>query len=91
MAHKKAGGSTRLGRDSASQRLGVKMNHGQAIKIGQIIIRQRGTKYAPGDNVKVGKDDTLYAVAEGKVAYSHKKLRKFDGSLKMKTIVGVAK
>jgi len=89
MAHKKAGGSTRLGRDSAGKRLGVKMNHGQDIKTGQIIIRQRGTKYAPGENVKVGRDDTLYAVAPGKVAYSHKKMMKFDGHLKLKTIVGV--
>ncbi|HRH22244.1 MAG TPA: 50S ribosomal protein L27 [bacterium] len=89
MAHKKAGGSTRLGRDSAGKRLGVKVNHGEAIKIGQIIIRQRGTKYAPGANVKVGRDDTLYSVANGKVAYSHKKLTKFDGRLKLKTIVGV--
>lgn len=78
-----------MGRDSAGKRLGVKVNHGEAIKIGQIIIRQRGTKYAPGANVKVGRDDTLYSVANGKVAYSHKKLTKFDGRLKLKTIVGV--
>lgn len=91
MAHKKAGGSTRLGRDSAGQRLGVKMNDGQAIKTGMIIIRQRGTRYFPGTNVKVGKDDTIYSMADGIVKFSNRKMMKFDGSLKQKKIVNVIK
>ena len=89
MAHKKAGGSTRLGRDSASQRLGVKVNHGETVKAGQIIIRQRGTKYHPGTNVKRGKDDTLYAANGGVVKFSSKKLTKYDGRLKTSTLVNV--
>jgi large subunit ribosomal protein L27 len=91
MAHKKAGGSTRLGRDSASQRLGVKVNHGETVKAGQIIIRQRGTKYHPGVNVKRGKDDTLYAQSAGTVKFSAKKLLKYNGRLKTSTLVNVAK
>lgn len=91
MAHKKAGGSTRLGRDSQAQRLGVKMNDGQAIKTGMIIIRQRGTKYYPGENVKLGKDDTIYSMADGFVKFTTRKLMKFDGSLKAKKIVNVIK
>jgi len=89
MAHKKAGGSTRLGRDSAGQRLGVKVNHGAAVKAGQIIIRQRGTKYQPGVNMARGKDDTLYAKQAGTVAYSRKKLIKYDGRKKINTVVSV--
>lgn len=69
MAHKKAGGSTRNGRDSHSQRLGVKKFGGQLVKAGNIIIRQRGTKYHPGANVGRGKDDTLYATAPGHVKF----------------------
>lgn len=90
MAHKKAGGSTRLGRDSAGQRLGVKVNHGEAINAGQIIIRQRGTKYQPGTNVLRGKDDTLYSKIAGVVKYTNKKLMKYDGKLKTNTVVNVA-
>lgn len=91
MAHKKAGGSTSLGRDSAGQRLGVKVNHGQAINAGQIIIRQRGTKYHPGTDVLRGKDDTLYAKAAGVVKFATKKLLKHNGKLKASTVVSVAK
>ena len=69
MAHKKSGGSSRNGRDSAGRRLGVKLYAGQVIKAGQIILRQRGTKYYPGDNVGIGRDHTLYALSEGKVAF----------------------
>ncbi len=69
MAHKKSGGSSRNGRDSAGRRLGVKIFGGQTIKAGQIIIRQRGTKYYPGDNVGIGKDHTLYALSDGKVLF----------------------
>ena len=63
MAHKKAGGSTRNGRDSESKRLGVKAYGGQAVSAGSIIVRQRGTRFHAGDNVRVGKDHTLYATA----------------------------
>lgn len=89
MAHKKAGGSSKLGRDSAGRRLGVKINQDQAIKTGQIIIRQRGTKYHPGKNVKQGKDDTLYAVADGVVKFTNKQLKKFNNQLKAAKIVNV--
>ena len=75
MAHKKAGGSTALGRDSQSQRLGVKLYDGEYAKAGSIIIRQRGTKYRPGKNVKVGKDDTLFALTAGLVKFSTKKIK----------------
>ena len=79
MAHKKAGGSTRNGRDSQSKRLGVKAFGGQAVSAGSIIIRQRGTRFHPGLNVGVGKDHTLFAKADGKVEFVVKgeKNRKF--------------
>lgn len=80
-----------MGRDSAGQRLGVKVNHGEAVNAGQIIIRQRGTKYHPGTNVLRGKDDTLYAKQAGVVKYSSKKLLKYNGQLKTGTVVAVAK
>ena len=67
MAHKKAGGSTRNGRDSESKRLGVKRFGGQAVSAGSIIVRQRGTRFRAGDNVGVGRDHTLFATADGKV------------------------
>lgn len=82
MSHKKAGGSTRLGRDSAAQRLGVKVHDGQAIKPGMIIVRQRGTRFHPGKNVRKGTDDTLFATAAGKVKFTQKKRMRFDGTLK---------
>jgi len=82
MAHKKAGGSTTLGRDSHSKRLGVKLSDGQFAKAGAILIRQRGTKYHPGENVKKGKDDTLFATMAGMVKFTTKKLRKFNNQLK---------
>ena len=72
MAHKKAGGSTRNGRDSQSKRLGVKMYGGQAIKAGSIIVRQRGTQFHPGENVGCGKDHTLFAKADGVVKFEIK-------------------
>lgn len=89
MAHKKAAGSTSLGRDSAGKRLGVKLGEGSWAKTGMIIIRQRGTKYHPGLNVKKGKDDTLFAMANGFVKFSTKKMRKFNNTLKDCTIVNV--
>ena len=69
MAHKKAGGSTRNGRDSEAKRLGVKMYGGQVIKAGNIIVRQRGTTFHPGSNVGMGTDHTLYATATGTVRF----------------------
>ncbi len=72
MAHKKAGGSTRNGRDSESKRLGVKVFGGQAIPAGGIIVRQRGTQFHPGVNVGIGKDHTLFAKAEGRVKFETK-------------------
>ena len=69
MAHKKAGGSSRNGRDSAGQRLGVKKFGGEAILAGNVIVRQRGTKFFPGDNVGMGKDHTLFATETGKVEF----------------------
>ena len=72
MAHKKAGGSTRNGRDSESKRLGVKKYGGELVKAGNIIVRQRGTKIHPGDNVGCGKDQTLFAKSDGHVKFSIK-------------------
>ena len=69
MAHKKAGGSTRNGRDSESKRLGVKRYGGQEVLAGNILVRQRGTKFHAGENVGVGKDHTLFAKADGKVEF----------------------
>ena len=91
MAHKKAGGSTSLGRDSKSKRLGVKKFDGQVVTPGMIIVRQRGTKIRPGENVKKGKDDTLYAKIAGLVKFSRKKVKRFDGSLKLAKYVSVIK
>ena len=69
MAHKKAGGSTRNGRDSVSKRMGVKCFGGEAVKAGNIIVRQRGTRFHPGENVGIGKDHTLFAKADGKIEF----------------------
>lgn len=73
MAHKKAGGSSRNGRDSAGRRLGVKLFGGQSVIPGNIIVRQRGTKFHPGDNVGMGRDHTLFALAEGAVKFRTKR------------------
>ena len=77
MAHKKAGGSSRNGRDSAGRRLGVKKYGGEAVVPGNIIIRQRGTKVHPGDNVGMGKDHTIFATAEGRVKFRKTRVRTF--------------
>ena len=87
MAHRKAGGSTQLGRDSISKRLGVKKFAGEKVLPGQIIIRQRGTKFKPGKDVKRGEDDTLFATKEGTVKFKTKKIKKFTGKLVSKKIV----
>lgn len=72
MAHKKAGGSTRNGRDSESKRLGVKRFGGQLVTAGSIIVRQRGTRYKAGENIGIGRDHTLFAKAEGRVVFARK-------------------
>ena len=72
MAHKKAGGSSRNGRDSAGRRLGVKKFGGEAVIAGNIIVRQRGTKFHPGENVGMGKDHTLFALCDGNVSFRQK-------------------
>ena len=89
MAKKKAGGSTRLGRDSNPQYLGVKLYGGQRAHAGNIIVRQRGTKFHPGNNVKRGKDDTLFATKPGVVTFKNKQVRDFTGALKKRTFVHV--
>ena len=81
MAHRKAGGSTRLGRDSISKRLGVKIYGSQKVKAGNIIVRQRGTKIHPGENVGRGEDDTLFATVDGTVKFMDKKVKTFTGKL----------
>lgn len=91
MAHRKAGGSTQLGRDSISKRLGVKIFGEQKVSAGNIIIRQRGTKWRPGENVRRGEDDTLYSVIDGVVKFAKKKVRTFTGSLEKKRFVSVVK
>ena len=80
MAHKKAGGSSRNGRDSESKRLGVKRYGGQVISAGSIIVRHRGTQFHPGDNVGIGKDHTLFAKVDGAVQFATK------GALRRKTV-----
>ena len=89
MAHKKAAGTTKNGRDSNPQHLGVKINHGQMIKVGQIIVRQRGTEVLPGNNVGIGKDDTLFALKEGKVSFGSKRKTSFNNDIDRKKIVHI--
>jgi large subunit ribosomal protein L27 len=84
MAHKKAGGSSRNGRDSESKRLGIKAYGGELIPAGSIIVRQRGTQFHPGDNVGMGKDHTLFAKVDGKVSFLVK------GPTKRRTVTVVA-
>ncbi len=89
MAHKKATGSTRLGRDSNSQRLGVKIYGDQFAKAGNIIIRQHGCLYNPGLNVGKGDDDTLFALVDGLVSFKKVMRRRFTGALERTRIVSV--
>lgn len=89
MAHRKAGGSTNLGRDSVSKRLGVKIFGGQLAAMSNIIIRQRGTKFHPGQNVKRGEDDTLFALASGVVTFQSRKVKDFTGKLARRMFVHV--
>jgi len=89
MSKTKSSGSTKLGRDSRPKYLGVKLYEGQKTQPGSIIIRQRGTKFIPGQNVRRGKDDTLYAVKEGKVKFKTVKKIKFDGNSRIVKMVEV--
>ncbi|MEK7162857.1 MAG: 50S ribosomal protein L27 [Patescibacteria group bacterium] len=89
MAHTKAGGSTKLGRDSAGRRLGIKRQNGQTVKAGEILIRQRGTKYLPGLNVKKAKDDTLYALQAGVIEFTSKRKTCFDGKIRHAKVITV--
>lgn len=89
MAHKKAAGSTRLGRDSESKRLGVKRYGGQLVNAGEVIVRQRGTKYHAGENVQRGADDTLYSIVAGRVRFQRKQERRFTGALRNVQLVHV--
>ena len=89
MAHTKAKGSTRLGRDSESKRLGVKLFDGEIVKKGEIIIRQRGTKFFPGTNVRQGSDDTLYALVNGTIKFLTRNRTRFDGSRRVAKVVTV--
>jgi large subunit ribosomal protein L27 len=89
MAHKLAQGSTRNGRDSQAKRLGVKRGDGQYVKTGEIIVRQRGTKFHMGKNVRLGTDFTLYAIKAGVVKFMKKKSPNFIGALKLRTYVSV--
>ncbi len=89
MAHTKAAGSTRLGRDSQPKYLGIKLYAGQIAKPGSILVRQRGTKFIAGKNVKMGNDDTLYSIAKGVVQFATKKMMKFDGAKRLTKVVNV--
>lgn len=86
---KSATGATRLGRDSRPKSLGIKIHEGQAVRSGMVIIRQRGTKYLPGKNVKRAGDDTLYAMKDGKVKFRSVKRIRFDGNKRLVKIVEV--
>lgn len=89
MAHAKSGGSTQLGRDSASKRLGIKRSDGQAVKTGEILIRQRGSKYVAGRNVGRGGDDTLYALKSGAVKFLSRKKTRFDGNRRYVKVITI--
>lgn len=89
MAKTKSAGATRLGRDSLPKYLGIKLFEGQRAKVGQVLVRQRGTKFLPGKNVGRGRDDTLYALKEGIVHFQTKRKRRFDNSQRIVKIVNI--
>ena len=89
MAKTKAAGSTKLGRDSIAKRLGVKLHDGEVAKAGAIIVRQRGTKYLPGVNVRQGADDTLYAGVPGTVRFTRVRKKRFDGKVRTASRVDI--
>jgi len=89
MAHKKAAGSSKNGRDSKSKRLGIKKFGGQVVTAGSILVRQKGSKYGAGENVGLGRDYTLFALKEGTVEFTEKRQVKFDGRRFTKTLIHV--
>jgi len=89
MSHKKAGGSTSNGRDSVAKRLGVKKYAGETIKAGNILVRQRGSKFVPGINVMKGVDDTLFATAPGILSFRNKRVKRFTGKIETRIYVDV--
>jgi large subunit ribosomal protein L27 len=89
MAHRKAEGSTKNGRDSNPRYLGVKINHGEIAKIGQIILRQKGRNTIAGKNVGVGKDHTLFALKDGIVEYTTKRKNNFDSTISRRNLVNI--
>ena len=89
MAHKKGVGSSRNGRESHSKRLGIKIFGGQRVIAGNIIVRQRGTKHFPGENVGIGKDHTLFALKDGIVSFGTKRKIQIDNTVKVKRVVHV--
>ncbi|MFA5134721.1 MAG: 50S ribosomal protein L27 [Patescibacteria group bacterium] len=91
MAHVKGTGTTSLGRDSRGQRLGVKIYSGEAVKSGNIIVRQRGTGFRPGKNVKLANDDSIFSTANGTVHFAKRKVTGFDGKMKKTTYVNVVR
>lgn len=91
MATTKSAGATKLGRDSQPKYLGIKLFDGQVVRPGMIIVRQRGTKFLPGKNVKRGEDDTLYAKTEGIVRFKTKRIKRFDNSQRLAKVVSIEK
>ena len=89
MSHKKAGGSTKNGRDSRAKRLGVKLFAGQVVRSGGVLVRQKGTKFHAGENVGIGKDFTLFALKDGVVKFSEKRQMKFNRRMYRDTLVHV--
>jgi large subunit ribosomal protein L27 len=89
MAHKKAGGSTALGRDSIAKRLGIKRFAGTRVRAGEVLVRQRGLKYRPGSFVRRGGDDTLYAAVTGIVQFREKRVLRFNGKPRRVTLVEI--
>ncbi|MEK7160722.1 MAG: 50S ribosomal protein L27 [Patescibacteria group bacterium] len=89
MAHTKAAGSTKLGRDSQPKYLGIKLFAGQTAKIGSILVRQRGTLFFPGKNVRRGKDSTLYSLANGLIKFTTKQIPRFTGAKRLVKLVNV--
>ena len=89
MAHKKAGGSTKNGRDSGPQYLGIKLSHGSSAWVGSILVRQRGSSILPGANVKMGRDHTLFALKDGRVLFSSRRKTHFDGRTLIKKVASV--
>ncbi len=89
MAHRKSGGSAKNVRDSQPKYLGIKLHDGQTAKAGSILVRQRGNKFFPGENVKEGKDHTLFSISDGKVKFSTKRKTGFNGKTKRVSVISV--